>query len=106
MQVGRFFSLGGAAALALATALTLAPSLAGAESQLKDSDDYNCNHGSLDDPATLTACQHLRGGPVTIDEVAAARQMGFQRSSDDYNCHHARRGTRRRIAACHRLHGY
>jgi hypothetical protein len=97
--------LGARAALLFAAALALGPSLAVAESQQKDSDDYNCSHGSLDDPRTVQACSNLRGEPVSADQIAAARQMGFQRSNDDWLCHHARRGSHRQVEACRRLRG-
>jgi hypothetical protein len=93
------------AALAAPLALLLSAGPSFAEGHQRDSDDYNCNHGSLDDPRTLTACEHLRGGPVTMQEIEHARSMGFQRSSDDYRCHHGRPGARRTVEACRRLRG-
>ena len=93
------------AALAAPLALLMSAGPAFTEGQQRDSDDYNCSHGSLDDQRTVIACEHLRGRPVTVEEIAHDRSMGFQRSSDDYRCHHGRRGARRTVEACRRLRG-
>jgi hypothetical protein len=60
------------AAFALAAA---AFSAAHGESRLRDSDDYNCNHGAPGAAATEAACYRLRNGSPA-DEEAWARQNG------------------------------
>ena len=93
------------AAMIAVAALTLGTAGARAEGLARDSDDLNCSHGSLADPGTVEACSRLRGEPVTVEEVAAWRQMGFQRSNADWRCHHGRPGSWRTRDACRRLRG-
>ena len=91
--------LAGAAALAL-----LASGPAGAQSRIQDSDDFVCHRGALSDPATLAACQRLRGETVDLDQVIADRRGGRWRDSDDFNCHHGAPGDPRTAAACDNLY--
>ncbi len=90
---------------ALVASLLLCAPAARAEGLLRDSDDYNCNHGPVAAAGTLVACERLRGVSLSPAEVAAAREAGRQRDSDDFNCHHGPRGEARTIAACARLRG-
>jgi hypothetical protein len=60
-----------AAAFALAAVTT---SAAHAEGRLRDSDDYNCNHGAPGAAATQAACERLRNGSSGDEEAWAAQQ--------------------------------
>ena len=93
------------AALIAAAALSAGSVSAWAEGLARDSDDLNCMHGSLDDPRTVEACSHLRGAPVSVDEIAHWREQGFQRANDDWRCHHGRPGAWRTREACRHLRG-
>ncbi|MBV9995547.1 MAG: hypothetical protein JO127_10070 [Caulobacteraceae bacterium] len=73
------------------------------QARQRDSDDFMCHHGRLDDQATLSACSRLWGRPVAAVEVQAGRRAALQRDSDDYVCHHGRAQSRRTLAACSRL---
>jgi hypothetical protein len=92
-------------AAALAATLTLGGASAQAEGLQRDSDDYNCSRGAVDDPRTIAACSRLRGEPVSADEIFADRRKGFQRANDDWRCHHGRPGAPRTLEACRRLAG-
>ncbi len=65
-----------------------------------NSDDYNCNHGDPNDPATLTACQRLRGaGPP----MASARTRATSATTTTTTATTARRTIRppsRPASAC------
>jgi len=93
------------AAMVAVAALALGSTTARAEGLARDSDDLNCMHGALDDPRTVEACSHLRGAPVSVDEIAHWREQGFQRANDDWRCHHGRPGAARTRDACRRLRG-
>ena len=93
------------AAVFAVAALSLGSVAARAVGPARDSDDLNCMHGSLDDPRTIEACSHLRGAPVTVEDVASWREQGFQRANADWVCHHGRKGAWRTREACRRLSG-
>jgi len=90
----------------LAATVVLSGGAARAEGLQRDSDDYNCSRGAVDDPRTIEACSNLRGRPVSADEIFADRRKGFERANDDWRCHHGRPGARRTIEACRRLRGW
>ena len=101
----RTFKLARLAALFAVAALSAGAMTVRAEGLARDSDDLNCMHGALDDPRTVEACSHLRGAPVTVDEIARSREQGFQRANVDWRCHHGRPGAARTREACRRLRG-
>ena len=97
--------LAAAGSIAAAAALWLAIPGAAGEGLQRDSDDYVCHNGALDDGRTMAACSRLRGRPMGADEIAAEREGGLQRDSDDYVCHHGALNDRRTIDACSWLRG-
>ncbi|HEY3799481.1 MAG TPA: hypothetical protein VGL58_14105 [Caulobacteraceae bacterium] len=60
-----------AAAFALAAVTATA---AHAEGRLRDSDDWNCNHGAPGAAVTAQACERLRNGSSADEEAWAAQQ--------------------------------
>src|SRR5580700_8162776 len=93
-QRSRRFALAG---LISALACFAAPAVY-AEGHQADSDDYACNHGAPDDPATIEACNRLRG-----TSEGAGVSVGHQANSDDYNCNHGDPNDPATLAACQRL---
>ncbi|HVN02174.1 MAG TPA: surface-adhesin E family protein [Caulobacteraceae bacterium] len=89
-----------APAAAVAMLCLGAPAGAHAEGRQADSDDYICNHGAPDDPATIDACGRLRGTTSGMN-----RDLGRERDSDDYNCSHGAPGDPATIEACQHLRG-
>jgi hypothetical protein len=89
-----------AAAAAVLLGLYAPATGAQAEGRQADSDDYVCNHGAPDDPATIDACGRLRGTTQGM-----TREVGLQRDNDDYNCTHGAPGDPVTQGACMRLRG-
>jgi hypothetical protein len=96
------------AALAVILLCMSAPA-ARAEGHQADSDDYNCNHGAPDDPATFEACRRLHGytvsgGGAGFVTVHVVRDLGTHyldgriyrsaREAIEFNC---AAGERRRV---------
>jgi len=92
--------LAAAATGAVLLGLCAPATAAQAEGRQADSDDYVCNHGAPDDPATIDACGRLRGTTQGMN-----REFGLQRDNDDYNCTHGAPGDPVTQAACMRLRG-
>ena len=91
--------------LLLAAPLALSAGAAPAEGRLRDSADWVCHHGAVDDPRTRDACARLQGEPVTFGQVLALRHGGLARDSADLVCHHGDPADPRTLDACLRLEG-